>query len=63
MIPLGQQYLNYASQIIDSKSAGFASRAIALQYFYLYITGMTKLPRTVHPLLAVKRKEEEEVVE
>ena len=63
MIPLGQQYLNYASQIIDSKSAGFASRAIALQYFYLYITGMTKLPRTVHPLLAVKRKEKEEVVE
>ena len=62
MVPLGQQYLNYTSQIIDSKATGFVSRAIALQYFYLYITGMTKLPRTVHPLLAVKRKEEEEVV-
>ena len=61
MVPLGQKYLDYASELINSNSEGFSSRALALQYFYLFISGMTKLPRAVHPLLSIKSKEKEEV--
>ena len=60
MVPLGQKYLDYASELINSNSEGFSSRALALQYFYLFISGMTKLPRAVHPLLSIKRKEKKE---
>ena len=63
MVPLGQKYLDYASELINSDSEGFSSRALALQYFYLFISGMTKLPRAVHPLLSIKSKEKEEVKE
>ena len=57
--PLATQYLNYISDLMKSNIADFSTRVNTLQDFYLYISGISKLPRTVYPLLTIKDSKEE----
>ena len=62
--PLGKLYTDYTDKLIKGGVKGISERIIGLQYFNMYIMGLSKLPKTVLPyLLADPKKKQKKLKE